>query len=347
MINQRQKFNKSSGTVKTRKKDPEFASSFAQSVLDGVDDPIMVIDAGYRIIAMNKTARLEHFGNGPLPDDVFCYRVTHHREEPCSGDDHPCPLNEALRTGRTVSAIHSHVTSDGSEIISELSASSVFDEKGVFMYVVETNRDITDRVRAEITLKESEAQLRTVIDSINAGVMLIDPETHVIVDVNLSAEELIGKSREHIIGSVCHGYICPAETGKCPITDLQQTVNLSERQLINSRGEYVPILKSVVSAKLKGRMLLIESFIDITESKKTEEALRDGDETLRNIMETTLDGFMRLDSNGNLLDINTAYCQQSGYTRKELFRPEHLRVGSSGKIRRNNRAPSASHREWP
>ena len=53
------------------------------------------------------------------------------------------------------------------------------------------------------------------------------------------------------------------------------------------------------------------------------QALRDGDETLRSILGTTLDGYWRIDHQDRLLDVNPAYCRQSGYTRDELL---HLRI---------------------
>jgi len=42
-------------------------------------------------------------------------------------------------------------------------------------------------------------------------------------------------------------------------------------------------------------------------------------EALHSVMETTLDGFWRVDAEGALLDVNPAYCQLSGYTRSELL----------------------------
>jgi PAS domain S-box-containing protein len=101
--------------------------------------------------------------------------------------------------------------------------------------------------------------------------MVIDAETHQIVDVNPVAVETFGAPREQIIGSVCHQYICPAEKGRCPITDLGEIVDNAERVLLNADGKNVPILKSVVSVMLNNRKHLIESFIDITKRKEAEE----------------------------------------------------------------------------
>jgi PAS domain S-box-containing protein len=47
--------------------------------------------------------------------------------------------------------------------------------------------------------------------------------------------------------------------------------------------------------------------------------LQQRDEILRNILETSLDGFWRVDRQGHLLDVNPTYCLQSGYSREELL----------------------------
>ncbi|MBW2646156.1 MAG: response regulator [Deltaproteobacteria bacterium] len=120
-------------------------------------------------------------------------------------------------------------------------------------------------------VRESEGYLKTLLDSIHAGIMVIDPETHTLADANSSALKMMAINKDQIIGRICHEFICPAEMGKCPITDLKQTLDLSERILINANGERIPILKSVVPLMRKGRRYLIESFIDITERKRAEE----------------------------------------------------------------------------
>jgi signal transduction histidine kinase len=105
------------------------------------------------------------------------------------------------------------------------------------------------------------------------GIVIIDAQTHTMLEANPKALEMIGGTGELVLGSVCHRFICPAELGKCPVTDLSQTVDSSERVLLNLRGEKIPIVKSVIKTMLGGKEVLIESFIDITDRKGAEDTL--------------------------------------------------------------------------
>ena len=123
---------------------------------------------------------------------------------------------------------------------------------------------------SEEALRESEGRLRAILESMQTGIVVIDPETHRIVDANPVALQLIGAPREQIVGAICHKFICPAAQGACPITDLGQTVDNSERVLLTANGERRSILKTVTTVTLGGRKHLLENFIDITDRKRAE-----------------------------------------------------------------------------
>jgi PAS domain S-box-containing protein len=125
--------------------------------------------------------------------------------------------------------------------------------------------------KALTAVKESEEYLVTVMQSLQTGVLVIDAQTHSIVDANALALSLIGASKETVVGKLCQNYICPAEPGNCPITDLNQSFENAEQTLITAKGDRIPILKSVNSINLGGKQLLLETFIDISERKKMEE----------------------------------------------------------------------------
>ncbi|MDP2796635.1 MAG: PAS domain S-box protein [Methanoregula sp.] len=123
---------------------------------------------------------------------------------------------------------------------------------------------------AEGLLLESQVQIRTVVDSIPVGIVTIDAKTHRILNANQKAIDMIGADADEIAGQVCHKFICPADVGKCPVTDLGQRVDLSERVLLTRKGNRIPILKSVMSTIMNGKEVLIESFFDISERKRSE-----------------------------------------------------------------------------
>jgi diguanylate cyclase (GGDEF)-like protein/PAS domain S-box-containing protein len=48
--------------------------------------------------------------------------------------------------------------------------------------------------------------------------------------------------------------------------------------------------------------------------------LKDSQDLTQGMLKTTLDGFLRVDLNGKLLEVNPTYCQQSGFSRDELLK---------------------------
>jgi PAS domain S-box-containing protein len=145
------------------------------------------------------------------------------------------------------------------------------DVKAQFAELSHKIRQAVRRQRAETALAESRDYLDKIFTSVRAGILVIDAEAHTIIDINPAAATLIGLPKDQITGKVCHQYICQAEEGKCPITDLGQEVDNSEKVLITAAGKKVPIIKYVTSIDLSGRLCLLETFIDNTQRKRAEE----------------------------------------------------------------------------
>lgn len=113
--------------------------------------------------------------------------------------------------------------------------------------------------------------IETILESMPFGITLIDKQKN-IQYANESAVKLMGyDSLEGIVGHLCHDTLCPADKDKCPILDMGQQVDRSDRVLITKDKSRVPILKSVTPIMYKGEEVLLEAFIDITEQKKMEQ----------------------------------------------------------------------------
>jgi len=134
--------------------------------------------------------------------------------------------------------------------------------------------DITERKAIEQALRDSEVRLKHIIGAVQAGVMIIDVETHTIVEANPAALQMIGIDKDQVVGKICHEFVCPAERGRCPITELHQEVDNSERVLLQADGSRMHVLKTVNPIELDGRAHLLECFVDISRHKHTEKELR-------------------------------------------------------------------------
>ncbi len=162
------------------------------------------------------------------------------------------------------------------------------------------------RVAAERALRESKRQVDTILQSLQSGVLIVDSATHEIIEANPAACKLIGSTREQIVGHVCHKFVCPAEKGACPITDNGQSVDNSDRVLIKADGMEIQIIKTVVPITLGNRSCLLESFVDITDRKKAEDALRRSEERLALVVDATQIGMF----DWNMLKRESFWTQQ-------------------------------------
>lgn len=161
-------------------------------------------------------------------------------------------------------------------------------------------QDITQIKKVEESIRESEERFRAIFDYQQA-MLIIDADTHHIVNVNHEAMDLIGASRDEIIGSLCHQFVCPALKGQCPLSDLGQQVDHSERVLITKAKERVPVIKSVYPITIHGKKYFIESFTDISEQKRQEENLTLINETLINLGSDPFENIRELTTLAGLL----------------------------------------------
>lgn len=138
--------------------------------------------------------------------------------------------------------------------------------------LLKINAQIDQKVRQKTAeLQIANRKLESIFNVILTGVFIVDANTHIIVDANPLAIQMVGLPREQVIGRLCHKFICPAEQDRCPITDLGQTVDRSERILLKADGTQVPVLKTVGPVVWDGRQFLVESFIDISDLKTAQQ----------------------------------------------------------------------------
>ena len=133
--------------------------------------------------------------------------------------------------------------------------------------------DTTEKKEAEKKLKNAFDRIRHIMSSVQAGIVLIRKKDCVIVDSNPAVDKMIGLKKEEYINKKCTTHLCPAQEGKCPVIDLGQTIDNSERKIRKADGTLIPILKNVVNIEIEGEEYLLESFVDISKQKQAESEL--------------------------------------------------------------------------
>jgi PAS domain S-box-containing protein len=123
-------------------------------------------------------------------------------------------------------------------------------------------------------LRENEHRLQAIFEAVPAAVVMIEAESHEIVEANTAAVRMIGAPREEIIGRLCRDCICVARSGKCPVLDLHHRIENTECSLRTADGRSVAVLKTAAAISLNGRTHVLESFVDISARKHAEEQLR-------------------------------------------------------------------------
>lgn len=241
---------------------------FLANIFDSIQDGIGIMDKDLNIIMVNPWIADMHPESKPFVGKK-CFAAYHNRNSPCP----ECPCVKTLKTGMPYSTVIPNPCNKCQGGWITITSFPLKDHKGNTTEVIEYVKDITEQKKTEDALRENETNLRIILDNIRTGVFIIDPEKHTIVYANPVAARLTGASQEQLVNSTCHKYICPAEIGQCPITDLKQTVDNSERALLTIKGEKLPIIKTVVNIMFNGKKHLLESFVDISEYKKAEQEL--------------------------------------------------------------------------
>jgi two-component system sensor histidine kinase/response regulator len=212
--------------------------------------------------------------------DIFGYENEEDLSTEIYGHIHPddrdrvLDLNQRRQRGEVVPERYEFkgLRKDGATVCIEVSAAEI-NLKGEAVTLAYL-RDITARKKAEEALLQSKQEVDTILQSLQAGVIIVDDESHTIIEANPAACRMIGAPRDRVVGKECHLFISLVQKGACPITDKRQGMDSAERMLISASGREIPILKTVTPVVLGDRRCLLESFVDITGQKQAEASLR-------------------------------------------------------------------------
>lgn len=230
------------------------------------------------------------------------------------------PVERIAREKAFTSNLDEMTRISGRDMHFSASVARMSDVSGKFDGVVVTLEDITKQKRAETALKESEARSRALFDSAADTQFLIDFDGR-LIDVNTAASEELGYSREMLLNMSLQHIVPEAYQHEIPLRIKEIVANGSATfEAVNTRasGELYPVEINASTIDTAHGEAILATARDMTERKRSEEALQKSEEKFRRIFETMEDGYFLTSLDGTLMLVNPAAARQLGYTIEEV-----------------------------
>ena len=179
-------------------------------------------------------------------------------------------------------------------------------------------RDITERKKAELAMKESEEKYRSLVEHAGDAIFMVGEDSS-IIDVNRSACELLGYTRSEFQTMKALDVYPPDEISPSTIPwDLlrQNKTLINERRLLRKNGTKVEV---EISRKMLGNLGYLAIVRDITERKKTEHAVLESERKFRSIFENVQDVFFQTSLDGNIIEVSPSVKYHTGFERSQLI----------------------------
>jgi two-component system, cell cycle sensor histidine kinase and response regulator CckA len=195
------------------------------------------------------------------------------------------------------------------------------DTKGEILSAICTSKDITDRKRAEEALQESEEKYRLVVENAEEAISIAQEGMHKFV--NRRALEILGYSKEELTSKPFTEFVHPddrqmvLERYKKRMKN-EDIPNIYTLRIIAKDGtvKWIEIHATLVS--WDGKPATLNFFIDITERKLTDEALRVSELRYQAIFETTGTCMLIVEEDMTIFLANHVFESLIGYKREEV-----------------------------
>jgi PAS domain S-box-containing protein len=235
-------------------------------------------------------------------------------------------FNQVYRTGKSNRLFTTkQIRKDGQLIIAENSATPIRNGQGDIVGFRGVARDITERLRIEAALQQSEEKYRTVLQGMEESYYEVD-EAGNFTFFNDAISKQLGYSREELMGMNYRVYTPPEK-----VKEVFQTYNqvfrtgepskMFDMEQIRKDGTRIIIQNSIFPLRHeKGEIIGFRGVgRDVTERKQMVDKLRQSEERYRTILEETKEAYYEMDLGGNFTFFNDALCNHLGYSREELM----------------------------
>ena len=211
------------------------------------------------------------------------------------------------------------IRKDGTRILTEL-RTIPFMHRGQ-PHALQIARDITERKKAELALRDSEAQYRAIFDT-SADALVLWGRDLRFVDVNRAYTAMYGFTRDDVLGTTLDDRLPPAELATrtaCMRAALAGEEGVLEATTLRKDGTPFDVELRYLPITHLGVPHVLAVARDITERKKTEADLRASEAQYRAIFNASVDALTLWDSRMRRVDVNSAYLRMYGWAREDVI----------------------------
>ncbi|TNF54445.1 diguanylate cyclase, partial [bacterium] len=246
-------------------------------ILDSLGDGVSVQDRSFRILYQNQAHK--NIVGGDRRGE-YCYSAYAGNGHVCKG----CPVESVFKDGK-VHSLEKNKPCRNEEMCLEIKASPLRDSNGRIIAGIEVVRDVSERKSIESALLESEEKYRSLVESSDNSIYLVDKDYRYLF-INKKHLKRLGISQAQFKGKSFGDFHMPVETKMFQekVDTVFKTGNSDQYEYQSLRDgrfflqTYSPVFDS--DRNIKAVTVISK---DITERKKMEERLR----TLTNTDELT------------------------------------------------------------
>ncbi|MFH1441464.1 MAG: ATP-binding protein [Candidatus Omnitrophota bacterium] len=137
----------------------EESEKLLSTITNGIDEEIMLIDDKFKVLWVNKKTReLSHLEEKEVIGS-YCYKLTHHLDEPCKEPLDICPILDISKRKQKIGVLHTHFDKEGRPFYVEVIAHPLPDEKGQITRFIHISRDVTERMKMIKEIEEAKNKL--------------------------------------------------------------------------------------------------------------------------------------------------------------------------------------------
>ncbi len=298
----------------------EEARALLALIIESSGDAIKGVDVNGTIVSWNRAAE-KLFGypkDEAIGQNIAILCPPERREEMIRN------LATIMKGGSVPPIDTVRLAKDGTRVDISLSISPIRNLAGNIVGASAIARDIGERIRTERKLRESERRFRGVFEQAPHGMVIAAYDGN-IARINEAYRRMLGYSEEEVLALSWDGLTHPDDLE--PSRRLFAEVRSHPGSCVSGEKRYIRKDGSVVWVRLKISSIhdgdsapyYIVHVEDITERKRSEQAVRESEARFRSVFENAPHGMCVYDVEGKIQQVNAALCEMVGYSEADML----------------------------